>query len=134
MEYKDLLDRAYEKMPKKLDTADRFKVPQAEIEIVGPKTVFRNFEQIAASLRRDRTHVAKFLTRELAVPGAVQGTTLAFQGRVGRDILQKKINDYIKEFVYCKQCGEPDTRLEKDGRIMFMVCEACGARRPVRSL
>jgi translation initiation factor 2 subunit 2 len=134
MNYEELLNKAYEKIPKKSETADRFKVPFVETEIVGPKTVFKNFSQITLALRRDANHLAKFLSRELAVPNSVQGNSLLFQGRVGKDILQKKVDDYIKEFVYCKECHEPDTKLVKEGRIMFMVCEACGAKHPMRSL
>jgi translation initiation factor 2 subunit 2 len=134
MDYEDLLNKAYEKIPKKSETADRFKVPTVEIETVGPKTVFKNFSQIILVLRRDANHLAKFLSRELAVPNSVQGNNLLFQGKVGKDILQKKLDDYIKEFVYCKECHEPDTKLVKEGRILYMVCEACGAKHPVRSI
>jgi len=134
MDYENLLDKAYEKLPKKMETADRFKVPQVELEIVGPKTVFKNFGQVIAVLRRDANHFAKFLSKELAVPNTIQGSNLIFQGKVGREIVQKKTEDYIKEFVYCKECGEPDTKLTKEGRIFYMQCEACGAKHPVRSL
>jgi translation initiation factor 2 subunit 2 len=134
MDYESLLDKIYEKMPKKNETADRFKVPAAEIEIVGPKTLFKNFAQIITVLRRDPNHLAKFLSRELAVPNSIQGNNLFFQGKVGKDILQRKLNDYIKEFVYCKECGEPDTKLAKEGKILYMICEACGAKHPMRSL
>lgn len=134
MDYESLLNKVYEKLPKKMETAERFKVPPVEVEIVGPKTVFKNFAQITMILRREPNHVAKYLFRELAAPGSIQNNTLIFQGKVGKEILQKKIEDYIKEFVYCKECGEPDTKLTKEGRVSYMTCEACGAKRPVRSL
>jgi translation initiation factor 2 subunit 2 len=134
MDYESLLNKVYEKIPKKSETADRFKVPPVEIEIVGPKSVFKNFSQIITVLRRDAVHLAKFLSRELAVPNSIQGNNLLFQGKVGKDILQKKLDNYIKEFVYCKECGEPDTKLVKEGKIIYMVCEACGAKHPMRSL
>lgn len=134
MDYESLLNQAFEKIPKKTETAERFKVPSVEIEIVGPRTVFKNFQQITTILRREPNHVAKFLSRELAVPGSIQNNNLVFTGKVGREILQKKIDDYIKEFVYCKECREPDTKLVKEGRVTYMICEACGAKHPVRSL
>jgi len=134
VDYESLLNRAYEKLPKKLETADRFKVPVVDIEIVGPKTVLKNFAQIIAILRRDGPHFAKFLSKELAVPGSIQNNVLIFTGKVVREILQKKTEDYIKEFVYCKECKEPDTKLIKEGKVTYMICEACGAKHPVRSL
>jgi len=47
-------------------------------------------------------------------------------------IINEKINDYVKEFVICKQCKRPDTKLvEYERGIYIMICEACGARSPV---
>lgn len=134
MDYENLLNQAFEKIPKREESTDRFKVPLVDIEVVGPKTVFKNFGQIATILRRDQNHLAKFLSKELAVPGVILTGSLFFQGKIGREILQKKLEDYIKEFVYCKECGEPDTKLIKEGRVTYMICEACGAKHPVRSL
>ena len=37
----------------------------------------------------------------------------------------------MKEFVYCKECGKPDTKLIKDERKYYIKCEACGAKRYV---
>jgi translation initiation factor 2 subunit 2 len=34
----------------------------------------------------------------------------------------------VKDGVLCPVCGSPDTHLEKEKRMWFMVCEACGAR------
>lgn len=134
MEYKELLKRAMEKLPKNVEKKERFEVPKIFCEVSGNKTVFKNFGEILAVLRRDSNHLAKYLSKELATSGSVQGNILIFQGRVSREILQKKFDDYIKEFVYCKECKEPDTKLIKEDRIYFLVCEACGARHPVRSI
>ena len=32
----------------------------------------------------------------------------------------------------CSECGKPDTRLVKDGRITLLRCDACGSHRPIR--
>jgi translation initiation factor 2 subunit 2 len=131
--YTELLKRAMERVSKKVSTRERFQIPNVVIEIQGPKTLVRNFNEIAQKLRRDKKHIAKYLAREIGVPGNVQGNMLVLQGRISREILQKKIESYVKEFVYCKVCGEPDTKLVKEGRLSFLKCEACGARSPARS-
>lgn len=123
-----------EKISKKVDVSDRFKVPEAACEIYRNKTLVKNFVEIANSLRRDSFHLSKYLFKELATPGNVAGGMLTLQTKVPKEILQKKIEDYMKEFVYCKICGEPDTKLVKEERITFMKCEACGAKSPVRSI
>lgn len=134
MNYEELLKRAMEKLPKRVENKERFQMPEIIIEISGPKTIIKNFGEIISVLRRDGNHLAKYLGRELATADIIQGSSLIFQGRLSREILQKKINDYVKEFVYCKECGEPDTKLVKEERIVFVKCEACGAKHPARSI
>lgn len=133
-DYNEMLKGAMEKMPKKMDTSDRFKIPQAVCEIHGNKTLVKNFNEIINGLRRDASHLSKYLFKELAVPGSIEGSILTLQTKVSCDMMQKKIEDYIKEFVYCKVCGEPDTKLVKEERITFMKCDACGAKSPVRTI
>ena len=134
MNYDELLKKAMEKLPKKTDSKDRFVVPPVEYEFSGTKTIFNNFGQILTVLRRDAHHLSKYLCKELATPASVEGNTLVFQRKLPKEILQKKLDDYIKEFVLCKVCGEPDTKLTKDDRVTFIKCEACGASYPARSI
>ncbi len=127
-DYESLLDRAIEKIPKREGTGKRFKIPQVIVENQGTRTVIKNFAEVSQDLRREPGHVAKFISKEMAAPGSVQNGTLVLQVRSNREALQKKLEDYIKNFVYCRVCGEPDTKIEKDDRIVFLRCEACGAR------
>jgi len=129
-EYKYLLKKAMEKIPKKISTADRFQVPEPIIEIQGNKTLIKNFADIANVLRREPDHLAKYLYKELATPGNLQKNILILQSKVPSSTLKKKIEDYTKNYVYCKICGEPDTKLVKDNRLYFLTCEACGAKSP----
>jgi translation initiation factor 2 subunit 2 len=134
MEYEELLKRAMEKLPKTMEKRERFEVPKIVCEASGNKTVLKNFGEILTVLRRDSGHLAKYLSKELATSAPVQDNALIFQGKISREILQKKIDDYVKEFVRCKECGNPDTKFVKEGRIHFLVCEACGAKKPMRSI
>jgi len=134
MNYEDMLKRAMEKLPKKIETKERFEIPQVICEVAGSKSILKNFGEILTVLRRDTSHLFKFITKELATAGFVQGNVLILQGKVPTEIIQKKVEDYIKEFVFCKECKEPDTRLVKEERVTFIKCEACGAKYPVRSL
>lgn len=133
-DYDSLLEGAIEKLPKKSDEKKRFEIPQIASMQQGNKTIVRNFGEILSALRRDEKHLAKYLFKQLATPGNVEGKTLILQRKVPRALLQKKLEDYIKEYVYCKVCGEPDTLLKKEDRITFMNCEACGARSSVRDI
>ena len=134
MEYEELLKRAMEKLPKIVEKKERFEIPKVVCEISGNKTILKNFGEILAVLRRDPNHLAKYLSKELATASSIQNETLVFQGKISAEILQKKVESYVKDFVYCKECGKPDTRLVKEDRIYFLICEACGAKHPVRSI
>ena len=134
LDYTSMLKGAVKKIPKKAEKSSRFKIPQIVSEIEGQKTIVKNFSEISAQLRRDPNHLAKYLFKEFAARGGVQNGVLIIQTKVSRDAIQKKLETYIKEFVYCKTCGEPDTKLEKEDRITFMRCEACGARHAVRDV
>lgn len=131
MEYEELLGKAFEKIRKKV-VSSRFKVPEIVSEFQGNKTIIKNFFEITSSIRRDAADLAKYFFKELATPGSVQGDALVLQAKIPKDSLQKKFADYLREYVYCKVCGEPDTKLSKENRFTFMVCEACGAKRPTK--
>jgi len=134
MKYEEMLKRAYERLPKEIEERRRFEIPSVITEIQGNKTLLKNFSEITSVLRRDSKHLSKFLLKELATPGNIQGSFLILQRKVSRALIQKKIEDYAKEFIFCKECKKPDTKLEKEERIYLLKCEACGAKYPVRKI
>ena len=133
-DYEKLLKSALDKMPKKTEEEKRFEIPKVIIFTQGNKTIVKNFSEILSALRRDGKHLSKYLFKQLATPGNIENETLVLQRKVRREMIQKKLEDYAKEYVFCKVCGEPDTILVKEGRITSMKCEACGARSSVRDI
>jgi translation initiation factor 2 subunit 2 len=134
MNYEEMLEKAIKELPKEIKTKERFEIPKVVCEIAGNKTTLRNFGEILTVLRRSANHLSKFLFKELATAGSVEGSMLVFQGKLSKEIIQNKIEDYIKKFVLCKECKSPDTKLIKEGRITLLKCEACGARSSVESI
>jgi translation initiation factor 2 subunit 2 len=130
MGYDELLESAMEKMLKKESYKDRFTVPPLQVESQGTKTLIKNFLEIANAIRRTPQEISSYLFKGLATPGVLQNGMLVLQAKVSADAVQKKLDNYIRDYVYCKVCGEPDTVIVKEGKGMFMVCEACGAKGP----
>jgi len=119
-------------MPKKTETTERFEVPEVETTQLGNRTIIKNFEAIADKLNRDKKHLSKYLSKELATSGNIESGRLILNSKKTEKIINEKINDYVKEFVICKQCKRPDTKLvEYERGIYIMISEACGARSPV---
>jgi translation initiation factor 2 subunit 2 len=76
----------------------------------------------------------KYLLRELGVAGGAQGTQAVFQGKFSNTIVNERIRRYVEEFVLCRECKKPDTKLERRERVYMLRCEACGARTSVRGI
>ena len=132
--YKEMLEEARNKISTKVAKVSRLEVPESRTEIQGNRTFIVNFIDITNSIRRDPKHLAKYLFRELAKPGNIDGSRLILQGKVIKSLIEKKIENYIKEFVYCQECNRPDTHFEKEARLTFLKCEACGAKHVIRRI
>jgi len=132
--YENLLEEAYGKI-KHSETAagGRFEVPKVEGHFEGKKTILTNFYQICSYLRRSPEHFQKFMLRELAAQGQREGDRLILNIKVPSAKINQKIEDYVSEFVLCKECKKPDTELLREDRVTFIHCLACGAKHPVRS-
>jgi len=131
-DYEKLLDSAYEKI-KPISSTERFEIPKIQGHIEGNKTILNNLHQIASYLRRDLNHLLKFLLKELATFGKVEGNRVILQRKIPSSKINEKIEQYTKEFVICKECGKPDTELIKQDRFLFLHCLACGAKHSVRA-
>jgi len=132
--YDKMLQTVYEKMPKTEDTGERFEIPTLNSIIEGRTTIISNFKEAADDLRRDPQHLIKFLTKELGTSINLDGKRAIIQGRFKPEQLKTAINNYVDEYVMCKECGKPDTELTTFEGAKYKRCEACGARSPVKPL
>jgi len=132
-EYEKLLDKAYKEIKPIKSASKRFEIPKAQGRVEGNKTIITNFNQICSYIRRNPQHLGKFLMRELAAPGKQEGDSLVLNRKLSSQRINEKIESYVKEFVFCKECGKPDTELLKEHRLMFLHCLACGAKHSVRA-
>jgi translation initiation factor 2 subunit 2 len=128
MSYEEMLARGMKAVPKKIVATERFTVPRAQVMKAGARTVIINFMEIANALRREPAHLLKFLLKELATKGDVEKTRLTVLGNFTADQIDKKVEFYVKTYVMCSECGKPDTKMVREDRYYFLVCEACGAK------
>ena len=133
MTYEDLLDKAYLEVKQSNSSGERFEIPKVEGHIEGKKTILTNFFQIASHIRRSPEHFQKFMLKELAASGQKEGDRLVLNIKVPSAKINQKIEQYVREFVLCKECGKPDTELIKEGRLNFVHCLACGAKHSIGS-
>jgi translation initiation factor 2 subunit 2 len=100
----------------------------------GARTTIKNFSQIAKALNRNEEHLYKYLVKSLGTAGFIDNGRLILQGKFTKDEVQKEINDYVRIYVLCKECGAPDTEFIKEERVLMVRCLACGAKHPVRNI
>ncbi len=131
--YEKLLDKAYSQIPKDVLATERFEIPKVTGRIEGNKTIINNFLQIVSAFHRDQNHLLKYLQRELATSAWISGQRLFLGRKISPDLINKKIETYANEFVLCKECKKPDTKLITEGDALFVRCSACGSKNKIKS-
>ena len=130
--YEALLKKAYSNITETSGDTGRFSIPEPKIYVEGKTTVLENFAEIASTLRREQDHLMKYLLGELGTAGKIDGTRAIFNGKFEWNHINNAVQKYAEDYVICSECGKPDTRLVKDGRVTLLRCDACGSHRPVR--
>ena len=133
-DYDKLLKRARSQIPEIATKQERLELPRLRFSIVGMRTMIYNFREVASALNRDPQHLLKFLTGEMATAATSQESRVIFQGKFPADTLERLIQRYVESFVVCPVCKLPDTKIVKEKRLSFLVCEACGARSSIKQL
>lgn len=132
--YDELLKRACSQMPEVSLKRERLELPRLFITTVGMRTVISNFKEVADVLDRNPQHILKFLTREMATAATFHDSRAIFQGKFRRDSFERLLQRYMDSFVVCPVCKRPDTKIVKEKRLAFLVCNACGARSSIKQL
>jgi translation initiation factor 2 subunit 2 len=132
--YDDLLKRATDQMPEVSAKKERLELPRIFMSTVGMRTIISNFGEIADVLDRDPQHILKFLTREMATAATFHDSRAIFQGKFQRESFERLLLRYMDAFVTCPVCKRPDTKVVKEKRLSFLVCNACGAKSAIKQL
>ena len=127
-QYSKYLERAFKNISQKASSGERFDVPEPSCAINGPKTIVFNFSEICLKLNREPRQLLKFLSKEMATAAAIDGTRAIFQGNFSEQTIMRLLTTYCNRYIICPICKRPDTKIKKEERISFLICEACGAR------
>jgi len=131
----------YEKLLKRIDgersknsaeTDSRFELPPVDVMWEGQRTYLRNFSDFPKIMRRNSAKLLQYLSKEFAVPAERIGDSAMFIGRRDPDDFTRLLKIYVNDYIMCPTCKSPDTRTEKEKRISFLICEACGAKSTIK--
>jgi len=131
----------YEKLLKRIDGErsknsteidSRFELPPVDVMWEGQRTYLRNFSDFPKIMRRDPAKLLQYLSKEFAVPAERIGDSAMFVGRRDPDDFTRLLKIHVNDYIMCPTCKSPDTRTEKEKRISFLICEACGAKSTIK--
>ena len=131
-DYEKLLKRIEKNISQQTDSVSRFELPMVDVTWEGKKTILRNFNDFPNALRRDPTTILQYLSKEFAVPAERVGDKVIFVGKRDPDDFKRLFEIYLKDYIECPTCTSPDTKVAKEHRISFLICEACGARSTIK--
>ena len=132
-DYEKLLKRIEKNLSKATQANDvRFELPPVDVMWEGQRTFFRNFAEYPKIMRRDPDKLLQYLSKEFAVPAERVGDSAIFVGKRDPDDFTRLLKIYVSEYIECPTCKSPDTKIEKEKRISFLICEACGAKSTIK--
>jgi translation initiation factor 2 subunit 2 len=132
-DYEKLLKRIEKNLLQNSEATDsRFELPPVDVMWEGQKTYLRNFVEYSKIMRRDPAKLLQYLSKEFAVPAERIGDTAMFIGKRDPDDFTRLLKIYVNDYIRCLTCQSPDTRIEKEKRIHFLICEACGAKSTIK--
>jgi len=121
---------------KQNDPFYRYKMPRVMIKVEGNgngiKTVVCNINEIGERTARNVEYIMRFLGHELAVQCKFKDEKWILTGASTQEKVQACIFDFIKKFVLCKSCRNPETVIQVDEKKNInLQCKACSRVTPV---
>jgi len=114
------------------DAFYRYKMPRLVAKVEGKgngiKTVIVNMVDIAQALCRPPTYVTKYFGCELGAQTQfdVKAERYIVNGCHDGGKLQDMLDGFIKKYVLCEQCNNPETVLKVKKNMIGASCKACG--------
>jgi len=114
------------------DAFYRYKMPRLQAKVEGKgngiKTVIVNMVDIARALARPPTYVTKYFGCELGAQTQfdIKSERYIVNGCHEAGKMQDMLDGFIKKFVLCEQCENPETVLKVKKNMIGASCRACG--------
>lgn len=94
----------------------------------GKKTILTNVVEIGAALSRPPTYLTKYFGCVLGAGTSwnIDADRYQVNGYYEQPDLQQKLFDFVREFILCTSCSNPETVLSIRDQKIYSKCKACG--------
>ncbi|KAH9598915.1 Translation initiation factor IF2/IF5 [Trypanosoma melophagium] len=122
---------------KRDDIYYRYKMPAIQTKVEGSgngiKTVFPNIHDVCLAINRPEAILMKFFQSEIGAQRTVleKDDKFLIMGSHTEERVQEKVYDFVRKFVLCRHCRNPETQLfversKKNSSPISLSCGACG--------
>ncbi len=115
-----------------LDTFFRYKRDEIEIKVLninGGNTELSNITIISEQLKDDVELIIKYIKKKINTNINKKNKLHIINKIVIKNELEEILEEYIKMFIICKECGNPEFSKTKTKKEEIRTCKACGTNR-----
>lgn len=116
------------------DTIDpHFRYKRQVIQIVvtpknGGTTSITNIKSIAKSLERPEDQITIFFKKNFKTQVSLKDSTISIRGTKTLEELECVLELFIKDYILCNHCGNPETKMYSISKQEKRICKACGLK------
>ena len=108
----------------------RYKMPIVEISYFGKNSNFEtkidNLKEISNVLNRNPNTLFKYIIETICTASITKNDTYIIKGSYKKEYIQTLIDNYIKDFVLCETCSNPETYFNVNNKKLYINCNSCG--------
>lgn len=110
------------------DLYNRYKMPSISIKFEKNKTLILNLIAVAKALKRPAIYILKYFGIEIGTQTEIDKKNEKFfiNGFHDTQKLQNLLNIFIKTYILCTECNNPETYFLVNNTKLLKKCIACG--------
>ena len=124
-----LLDRVYDTL-----TLDKGKIKLEKPNLINKdkKSYISNFIKMAESINRTPEELRTYFQQELRIDTSFkENGYLKIDKIIKSQMIEAIYKSFVIEHIMCKTCKSIKTHIEKEKRIKYLICEACGSKKSI---
>jgi translation initiation factor 5 len=123
----------------------RYQMDEIQVKVEGKGKMIKshliNLEKVASQIERPIEYILSYIGAEIGAASKIDKENNQLKPWVGGELTQKQTQEYIfkfvRNFVNCKKCNNPETKCFIEGKkkntTVHLQCASCGNRSDLNS-